>query len=247
MLDTKNAPMVGSAGSLDEQFARVPSHIRKKLPAVMYEWAVAKLMAAQPAEALTFFEESNALAQRFEVPEMIDASSTGAALVNVLTGEIGHAKQWLESHDASGQSDLSDRIERLGMRGLVEIVSAFVEIGRIGGRSEVMRALEIPAQHEADDLWSLSLTVRSHAAIFAGQQFELLEEFDQQHTRLMERPTDDLMSAMLVSARVDLLLSLGQVFRARAVLNVFRLRAPGVAQGVQFPRTRPRGTHHASG
>lgn len=202
-----------------DRFALVPAHVQKRLALVMYEWAIAKLRAADPPGALAFFEEASALARSFNDRPMMVASSTGAALVNVLTGEIGQAKQWLETREAHGTDDVAQRDEKPRMGELVEIVDGFVDVGQIPGRDRVLQVLGLTSKHEADDLWALSLVIRSQVAIFADRQFEILEEFDQNFERMAQLPPNDLMSAMLVSSRVDLLLSLGQVFRARAVLN----------------------------
>lgn len=199
--------------------ARVSQEVQSQLATVLYEWAVARMIESDPVGALNLFEEAHGVAVRYTDGDMIAASSVGAALVNALIGEIAEADKWLGESSVAGSG--SGRVLPSGssLPDLLQIVSAYVSVGKLSDRDSLLKVKELSSQHEADDLWALSLTLRAQAAIFAGEQFNLLEEFDQHHDRLAYRSKTDLLSVLVVSARVDLLLSLGQVFRARAVLN----------------------------
>lgn len=214
------------AGPAVSHFYDVSPAVQERLPEVLYEWGLAKLIATDPPAALTLFEESYALAVSFEVTEVRVASALAAALVNVVNGRSIDAQRWLVSHrEAAIQS--SPGGAATSWDPLLQIVDGLNTVSALTGRGPISSVLALPTDHVADDLWALSLVARSHVAILTGQQFSVLEEFDRHSDRLDHRPPSDLMRAMLTGCRVDLWLSLGQVFRARAALSALQPKESG--------------------
>ena len=219
------------------RYADLTPDVQEQLPAVLYQWALSKLMSVDPFEALAYFEEASVLAHTFKVHDMTQRCAVGAALVNVLIGEVDAAANWLESVDllvdpsslsstvvqpdagaaeqrpATGEG-MEDRLEALAA-----IVRSMVAVGRLTSPEALDEVAHLPSNIEYDDLWALGVIVRSQVAILQGKQFELLDELESNSHLLSDRAENDLLRAMMVGAKVELLLSLGQTFRARAALS----------------------------
>ena len=222
------------------RYANLTPDVQGRLPTVLYQWAISKLMYVDPFEALTYFEEASLLARTFNVDDMAERCAVGASLVNVLIGEVDAAAAWLDSVDLLDEPSLGRGSAQLeednaactaskgpaGAEGmsqrldsLATIVRGYVAVGRLTSRDELETVSHLPAHIEYDDLWALGVVVRSQVAILQGRQFELLDELESNSHLLADRAENDLLRAMLVGAKVELLLSLGQTFRARAALS----------------------------
>lgn len=225
------APALGAAPSLDRYSGASPE-VQAALPGVLYEWGVARLGANDYRAAHAYLVESYRVAVAVGVDaEHVRTSAVAAGIVCALVGDVLEAQDWLDV--ARGADEAQD--DELRRRLLERVLQALVLVGRLEPHRAVAEVAELEGTDVPDDLWTLGLIVRAQAALCLGRQFEMLEEIDKNADRVTNGAPGDMLSALVASCRINLLLSLGQVFRARTSLPTFG--AAAVTQAVAGART----------
>lgn len=195
------------------RYAALRGDVRARLPEVLAEWATTRLVAADTVAAHAAFVEAHALAGEVGDTRTLVRSAVGAALVDVVHGEIAAANRRLDDLDATSYADAG--LEDRATAAFVTATRALVALGRLDLGSRDLAAV-VDARECVDEARALYAVVRTQALVLApggpvGGDGE---------GRRRQAPVadDDLLGALLVTARVELLLAQGRVFQARSLL-----------------------------
>jgi len=220
------------ARSAVERYADLAPEVRADIPAVLCEVGAVRLARTDVDGAGAAFADAYGVAAATGSVAGQSRAAVGGALAATVAGDIKQARAWIGEADravaACDPADVADLAPILaGARALAAIASVDLP----GARAAV---------HDATggdtEVASLGMLARAQLALLEGGQFEEFEEFEKASQWVMSSglAADDLITKLLVAARVDLLLSMGQVLRARAVLT----RWEGDPDGLLLPRVR---------
>ncbi|PFG36343.1 LuxR family maltose regulon positive regulatory protein [Flavimobilis soli] len=215
-----------------DRYVDLAPEVRAAIPAVLCEVGAARLARTDTDGATAAFTDAHRLAAAIGVVAAEARAAVGAALTATVTGDIKGARSWIDEADrafaASSSADVAD---------LVPILASARALAAIAGVDlPTARAAVVDATGGDTEVMSLGTLARAQLSLLEGGQYEEFEEFEKASQWAMSSalPADDLITKLLVAARVDLLLSMGQVLRARAVLT----RWEGDPDGLLLPRVR---------
>lgn len=227
---TPRAARAGVAGVV-ERYADLDVLVLAELPTVLCELGATRLARTDTDGARAAFADAHKLASVAGTLTGAARAAVGAALTSTVMGDVRLAREWLGEADRALGASPDGAAD-----GLAPLVGVARALAAIAGA-------DLPAAHAAmvglkGDAETASMVVlaRAQLALLEGTQFEEFEEFEKNSQWLTSSggPADDLITRLLVAVRVDLLLSMGQVLRARAVLT----RWEGDSDGLLLSRVR---------
>ncbi|WP_129590688.1 LuxR C-terminal-related transcriptional regulator [Sanguibacter massiliensis] len=208
--------------------------VRRGLALVLCEWATDRLVAGDSSVAHVAFADAHLLADELGDVRLRTRAAVGAALVDVVHGEILSAARWLETLDADARTVLD---AEPALATFAAATRALVAIGRLDLRSPDLEGL-LGAEAVVDEARGLVETVRLLASLVRGERDSVAEGDEPPSARHVPGDPDDLVGTIATSARIDLLLAQGRIFQARSLLA----RAAG--PGPSFILTRARTAYH---
>ena len=208
--------------------------VRRGLALVLCAWATGRLVAGDSAVAHVAVADAHLLADELGDVRLRTRAAVGAALVDVVQGEILSAARWLETLDADSRTVLD---AEPALATFAAAMRALVAIGRLDLRSPDLERL-LGAEAVVDEARSLVGTVRPLASVVRGERDPVAEGDEPSSARHVPGGPDDLVGTIATSARIDLLLARGRIFQARSLLA----RAAG--QGPAFILARARTAYH---
>lgn len=215
-----------------ERYADLAPDVRADLPAVLCELGATRLARTDTDGARAVFTDAHRLAAASGAAAAEARAAVGAALTCTVTGGIKDARAWIdEATRAAASADPADVADLAPVLAGARALAAIAGVDLPAARAAVVDAIGGDAE-----VMSLGALARAQLSLLEGGQYEEFEEFEKSSQWVMSSglPADDLITNLLVAARVDLLLSMGQVLRARAVLT----RWEGDQDGLLLPRVR---------
>ncbi|MGO1315966.1 MAG: LuxR C-terminal-related transcriptional regulator [Cellulomonadaceae bacterium] len=208
--------------------SRLAPAVAEAIPEVLYDWAVGRLAKDGPRQVRGYFADAHRAAVALGSAEMAARSALGAGLVSVFEGEVHEAVRWTEIAEL-GAAHLRTGVRAERDRLLMIVLTEVVRIGRLEQAGEEVR--ELNGGDVPDDLWTMGLIARTYAGICTGRAFESFEELEKDPGRIVGVRPDDTLAGLAALGRVDLMLAMGHVQRARdAAAVVSRLDVRLVAQ-----------------
>lgn len=215
------------------RYSELAPEVRRGLALVLCEWATDRLVAGESPVAHVAFADAHVLADDLGDVPLRTRAAVGAALVDVVHGEILSAARWLDTLDAEARAVLASEP---ALAAFAASTRALVAIGRLEVRSSDVTEL-LAADDVVEEARGLVGTVRLLAGLVRAEGESASEIEDTASTRAPGDP-DDLVGKIATSARIDLLLAQGKIFQARSLLA----RAAG--QGPAFTLARARTAYH---
>lgn len=205
--------------------------VRRALPGVLCEWGVTRIVAVDLPGALRSFRDAYQVAELASMAGMCRRAALGAAMVEILAGDIRAARGWFDRYD-----DAAARDHELAPPLLEGVVAAVREVLRVAALEPFRAAtiLEVPLDRSLGGLWAVGLLAKTQVALMTGRVAGLLDELDDAARHLAHETDSHLLGTLVACARVDLMLSLGQHLRARAVVD----RLSSSLQSVEVARAR---------
>lgn len=193
-----------------ERYQGLGEQVRRDLPGTLAEMAVSRLVAFDVRGAIVAYSDAHALAVAYADAAIEARCAIGATLAHVTNGDVRAATGWLDAHDAAMQ-----RVEdRSALDAVAGATRAMLDVSRLdlgAARAALVGGDELPGA------LTIRAVVRAHLALFEHTRKDALDEIEKAVPRL-EGVGTDLVATLMIAARVDLLLALGQVLRARAIL-----------------------------
>lgn len=190
--------------------------VRRALPGVLCEWGVSRVLAVDLPGALRSFRDAHQVAELAQMPAMSRRAALGAAMVLCLVGDVRDARAWIERYESAAERD-HEVVPPL----LAEVAAAVREMLLLS-QLEPFRAdviLDLPLDRSLGGLWAVGLLAKTQVALITGRVAGLLDELDDAARHLAHDSDSQLLGTLVACARVDLMLSLGQHLRARAVVE----------------------------
>lgn len=208
--------------------------VRRRLALVLCEWATERLVAGDSPVAHVAFADAHQLADDLDDMRLRVRAAVGAALVDVVHGEISSAARWLATLDGDAQ-DLLAAEPALGA--FASATRALVAIGRLDTQAPELDAF-LAYDDVVDEARGLVGTVRLLASLVRGEREPAPDADDAGQPRPLPGEPEDLVGSIATSARIDLLLAQGRIFQARSLL------ARAVGQGPAYLLARARTAYH---
>lgn len=162
--------------------------VRRGLALVLCAWATGRLVAGDSAVAHVAFADAHLLADELGDVRLRTRAAVGAALVDVVHGEILSAARWLETLDADSRTVLD---AEPALATFAAATRALVAIGRLDLRSPDLEGL-LGAEAVVDEARSLVGTVRLLASLVRGERDPVAEGDEPSSARNVPGDPDDL-------------------------------------------------------
>lgn len=208
--------------------------VRRRLVAVLCEWATERLVAGDSTVAHVAFVDAHVLARDLGDDGLRTRAAVGVALVDVVHGEIASAGRHLATLDEASQKVLDSEP---ALAAFVAATRALVAIGSLDPHSSEVEDF-LSADDVIDEARGLVATVRLIATLVRGTHEAPADGDDTVPARVLLGEAEDLVGRLATSARVDLLIAQGRIFQARSLLA----RAGG--PGPSFLLARARTAYH---
>ncbi|QIK82752.1 LuxR C-terminal-related transcriptional regulator [Sanguibacter sp. HDW7] len=216
------------------RYRDVEPQVRRRLALVLCEWATERLVAGDSPVARVAFADAHLLADELADARLRTRAAVGAALVDVVHGEISSAARWLATLDDDAPDVLATEP---ALATFVAATQALVAVGRLDPRAPELESF-LAADDVVDEARGLAVTVRLLAALVRGDHDVMAEADEAAAARSTAGEPEDLVGSIATSARIDLLLAQSRIFQARSLLA----RAAG--QGTAYLLARARTAYH---